>query len=352
MSGANAVTSHVVQTDRLKIHYLASGAEQGTPVLFIHGNCSSSRFYRETLAALPPGLRGFALDLRGYGETEGKPIDATRGLRDFSDDCHSFLRALGLSERKVQVLGWSLGGGVALQLAIDHPSQVKALVLESPISPYGFGGTKDVQGTPCWPDCAGSGGGTANPEFTKRLAAGDRSAETPFSPRNVMNALYFKPPFRTAEEEDFVTAMLQMKGGEDFSPGDLTVSSNWPGIAPGKRGVNNAFSPRYQNLSAFCEIQKGPEVLWIRGAEDQIVSDTSLLDFGFLGQLGAVPGWPGKEIYPPQPMVSQLRAVLDRYRENGGRYHEEVLADCGHSPHLEKASEFQAKVFPFLLNPA
>ena len=35
----------------------------------------------------------------------------------------------------------------------------------------------------------------------------------------------------------------------------------------------------------------------------------SFFDFGFLGQIGAVPGWPGAEAYPVQPMVSQLRAV-------------------------------------------
>jgi pimeloyl-ACP methyl ester carboxylesterase len=77
-------------------------------------------------------------------------------------------------------------------------------------------------------------------------------------------------------------------------------------------------------------------VLWIHGADDQIVSDTSLLDFGFLGQLGAVPGWPGAEIYPPQPMKTQIRAVLEKYKANGGQYQEVVLSDCGHSPHIEK----------------
>jgi pimeloyl-ACP methyl ester carboxylesterase len=79
-----------------------------------------------------------------------------------------------------------------------------------------------------------------------------------------------------------------------------------------------------------------------------IVSDTSLFDLGFLGQLGAVPGWPGAEVYPAQPMIAQMRAVLDRYKANGGTYREEVLTDCGHSPHIEKRAAFSALVFPFL----
>jgi pimeloyl-ACP methyl ester carboxylesterase len=72
------------------------------------------------------------------------------------------------------------------------------------------------------------------------------------------------------------------------------------------------------------------------------------VDFGYLGQLDAVPGWPGADVYPPQPMVSQTRAVLDAYEARGGRYREEVIPDCGHTPHVEKLQEFQRLVFDFL----
>ncbi|MGH9075269.1 MAG: alpha/beta fold hydrolase [Acidimicrobiales bacterium] len=47
-------------------------------------------------------------------------------------------------------------------------------------------------------------------------------------------------------------------------------------------------------------------------------------------------------------MVSQLRALLDRYRDAGGRYREEVFADCGHSPHLEQPDRFLAVLVDFL----
>ena len=76
--------------------------------------------------------------------------------------------------QRVHLLGWSLGGAVVLQYAIDHPEAVASIVLESPMSPYGFGGTRDHGGTPCWPDFAGSGGGTASPELVRRIAEGDR----------------------------------------------------------------------------------------------------------------------------------------------------------------------------------
>ncbi|TMF48335.1 MAG: alpha/beta hydrolase, partial [Chloroflexi bacterium] len=91
-----------------------------------------------------------------------------------------------------------------------------------------------------------------------------------------------------------------------------------------------------------------PFVLWMRGADDQIVSDTSFFDFGFLGQLGAVPGWPGAEVYPPQPMVTQVRTVLDDYQAHGGQYREVIIPDCGHSPHIEKPDTVFELVHSFL----
>jgi pimeloyl-ACP methyl ester carboxylesterase len=161
-----------------------------------------------------------------------------------------------------------------------------------------------------------------------------------------MNTFYFKPPFRAPKdrEDAFVGGMLSTKTGEGFYPGDVTISENWPTLAPGAKGINNTISPKYCNLKSFAEIPHKPRVLWIRGADDQIVSDTSFFDFGYLGQLGFVPGYPGAELYPAQPMVSQLRAVLDVYAQNGGSYKEVVWSDCGHSPHIEKAADFLTAV--------
>ena len=332
-----------VETGRLRTYLLESGPEDGTPVIFVHGNASSSRFFEETLAALAPlaRYRGLAPDLRGFGGSETKPLDATRGLADFSDDLRALVDALGLGG--VHLVGWSAGGTVAMQYTIDHPGAVASLALVNPMSPYGFGGTKDAAGTPCWPDYAGSGGGTANPEFVGRLGAKDRTADDPNSPRNVMNSFYFAPSFKAApeREEVFLSSVLSTRTGEDNYPGDMTTSENWPGVAPGTRGMNNAISPKYCDLSGFARIEPKPPVLWVRGADDAIVSDASLLDFGTLGRMDLVPGWPGEETFPPQPMVSQTRAVLEAYAANGGSYREEVLGGCGHTPHVERPEEFR-----------
>lgn len=347
---STSVTSNIIRTSRLATHVLTSGPSDGTPVLFIHGNCSSSRFYEQILSHLPEGIRGIAADLRGFGRTEPAPIDATRGMRDFSDDLAELLRSpeLGITG-PVHVVGWSVGGGVAMQLAIDHGKLVKNIVLEASMSPFGFGGTR-ADGSPCFADFAGSGGGTANPDFVKRLAAKDAGSEADTSPRKVMNSFYFKPPFRVDpdREDMYVAEMLAMAVDDDHYPGDMTTSANWPGIAPGKRGMNNSLSPAYCNLSGFANIDTGHDVLWIRGDSDQIVSDTSLFDFGFLGKLGAIPGWPGDEVVPAQPMIAQMRGVLDAYKARGGNYREVVLKDVGHSPHIEATEIFLDELARFV----
>ena len=52
------VTSHTIETDRLRVHYLESGPEDGIPVLLIHGNLSTARFYEHILPGAP--MRGQA----------------------------------------------------------------------------------------------------------------------------------------------------------------------------------------------------------------------------------------------------------------------------------------------------
>ena len=86
----------------------------------------------------------------------------------------------------------------------------------------------------------------------------------------------------------------------------------------------------------------------MRGADDRTVSDSSAADFGYLGKIGLVPYWPGEEVYPPQPMVSQIRTLLDEYAAGGGNYREEVFADCGHTPHIEKPDEFRRALTEYL----
>ncbi|MEH0936337.1 alpha/beta hydrolase [Micromonospora psammae] len=325
-----------------------AGPPDGTPVLLVHGNASSSAFWEPLLRRLPATLRVIAPDLRGYGDTDRAPVDATRGLADFADDVAGLLDAPGLfpADARPVVVGHSLGGGVAMRLLVDHPQRVAALLLEAPVSPYGFGGTRDLDGTPTSPDFAGTGAGTANPDFVARLAAGDRGADAPTSPRNVLRTTYVADPATLAEDEELLLdSVLSTATGDDNYPGTATGSAHWPGTAPGERGVLNALAPAHFRIAdELIAVAVKPPVTWVRGDADVIVSDTSLFDLAYLGSLGMVPGWPGEADCPPQPMVGQTRAVLERYAAAGGAYREAVLPGCGHSPHLERPAEFVAEL--------
>ncbi len=337
------IVSRMVDTPRLRIHALLSGPEDGIPVIFVHGNASSSTFWEETMLALPPGYRGIAPDLRGYGDTEDRPIDATRGLKDWAEDILALAEAMGLLS--YHLVGHSLGGMLLFTLAPMAGKAVRSLTLVAPGSPYGFGGTRDLAGRPCWPDYAGSGGGLVNPEFARLMGLKDRGSDNPqASPRVVMNSFYWKPPFKAAREEELLSSLLSEKVGPERYPGDATPSANWPNVAPGRHGPLNAASAKYvgDSVERFVAMFGKPPVLWVRGADDQIVGDASLFDIGTLGKLGAVPGWPGEEAYPPQPMVGQTRAVLEAFKVAGGRYEELVYPDCGHSPFIERPADFAA----------
>lgn len=334
-----------VATPRLDTAILVDERADGEAVVFIHGNVSSSLFWQESILALPAGFRGIAPDLRGFGASQTAPIDATRGVRDFSDDIHSLLTALNLE--RAHLVGWSMGGGVVMQFLLDHPKMVASLTLVSPVSPFGFGGSKTAAGIPTTVDDAGTGGGGANPDFVAALANGDRSADSPTSPRNILNAMYFANDFRSPLEEVFVDSMLTTKTGEDNYPGDAQTSENWPGFAPGTRGVLNTMTPAHFNVSGIVDLETKPPVLWVHGTKDAIVADGSMFDLAMLGQIGAIPGWPGDEICPPQPMVTQTRAVLDAYAAAGGVYRE-VSLDCGHSAMVEKPEEFGAALSELL----
>lgn len=337
----DGITSRVIETSRLSVNVLErAGDDPETPaehtVVLVHGNVSSALFWQELMQDLPSELRVIAVDLRGFGDTENLPVDATRGVRDFSDDLHATLEALGIGA--AHLVGWSMGGGVVMQYALDHP--VLSLTLQSPVSPYGFGGTRR-DGSRLTDDDAGCGGGSANPDFVQRLNDGDTTDEAQTSPRNVFRAAYVAPGYTTEHEDDWVASMLTTSTSTGNYPGDSVKSENWPGFAAGTTGVLNSMTPRYFDVSGIVDLDEKPPVLWVHGELDAIVSDASFYDLNHLGSLGIVPGWPGDEVAPAQPMVSQTRDVLDAYAAAGGDVHELAIPDAGHAAHLEKPAVFR-----------
>lgn len=342
MTLLEGITARLVDTPRLGIQVLEREADDpSTPpdrtVVFLHGSLSSSLVWQEVMQDLPRDVRAIAIDLRGYGGTEGLPVDATRGVRDFSDDVAEAMRALELPT--AHFVGWFLGAAVAMQYALDHP--VLSLTLQAPVPPHGLGGTRR-DGTRFTDDDAGCGAGTVDPDFIRRLAAGDRGDEAPTSPRRVFRSMLVSPVYRSEHEDIWVEAMLSTSTAAGNYPGDVVPSPNWPGFAPGRIGVLNALAPMHFDVSGIVDLPRKPPILWVHGEEDAIVSDALYTDLSHLGALGITGEWPREDQAPVQPMVTQTRDVLEAYAGAGGSVTELALPGVGHAVHLERPAAFRA----------
>jgi len=106
----------------------------GEPLLLLHGGLGSIDLFEPDLAALSRDRRVIAVDLYGHGRTAltDRPID----LVDMGDDMAVVLDQLDVTQ--ADVMGYSLGGGVALRVAVQHPELVRRLVLVS--TPYAQSG--------------------------------------------------------------------------------------------------------------------------------------------------------------------------------------------------------------------
>lgn len=335
------VTARDVTTARLTTRVLFSGPDDGIPVLLIHGNFSNATWWEETIVALPPKFRGIAPDQRGYGGADpAAKIDATRGMRDFVDDSLVLMDHLG--HDRFHLVGNSLGGLVVWWMMADAPERLLSVTLAGPGSPYGFGGTKDASGTPTTPDYAGSGGGLINPDLVRSLLDGDRDSIADFSPRGIMRRLVWSGGQIPKREDALIDAMFRVHIGDRELPGDKESSPNWPYVRPGKWGATNAMSPKYVGNLVERILAGEPKVhaLWAYGAEDLAVSNTAASDPGTWGPTGRLPGFPGSDAYPPQPMMDQIRKMLDDYSAAGGSYEEVAIEGSGHVPFITHPDEF------------
>ncbi|MGL6071401.1 alpha/beta fold hydrolase [Craterilacuibacter sp.] len=121
----------VTLPDGLKLHYHDEGS--GLPVLWLHGSGPGASGYSNFKGNVPAfkqaGYRSLVLDLPGFG-LSGKPDDVDYDLDFFVAKVAAFLEAIGVT--RCAVLGNSLGGAIALGLALKHSDKVSALILMAP----------------------------------------------------------------------------------------------------------------------------------------------------------------------------------------------------------------------------
>jgi pimeloyl-ACP methyl ester carboxylesterase len=104
------------------------GDPDGLPVLLLHGATDSRLSWEPLLPHLPTSIRAIAPSQRGHGDSERRPGAGYR-IEDMADDAAAVIDALELGP--TVVVGHSMGGWVAQQLAIEYPERVRAVLLEA-----------------------------------------------------------------------------------------------------------------------------------------------------------------------------------------------------------------------------
>ncbi|MGI9060483.1 MAG: alpha/beta fold hydrolase [Ktedonobacteraceae bacterium] len=121
-----------VQLRDFKMHYVEQG-EGNEPLVLVHGFISTHLWWQPALERLPENVKAYAIDLRASGKSEH--IETGHTLADYADDLHQFVEQLGLQQ--FTLVGHSMGGGVAMQYALNHQDRLKALVLVDPLAAFG-----------------------------------------------------------------------------------------------------------------------------------------------------------------------------------------------------------------------
>jgi pimeloyl-ACP methyl ester carboxylesterase len=109
-----------VQADRLNIYYEEYGT--GRPLVLLHGGTQTGASWREFLPLLTPHFRVFTPDSRGHGRTNNPALELSYRL--MAADIAGFIQKLGIESPFI--LGYSDGGQIALQMAMDYPGLTRA----------------------------------------------------------------------------------------------------------------------------------------------------------------------------------------------------------------------------------
>ena len=121
----NAIKGDYAEVNGLRMYYEVHG--EGRPLVLLHGAYMTVDAMGSILPGLAETRRVIVPEMQGHGRTAD--IDRPITYEGMADDVATLLRHLGIDE--ADAFGYSMGGGVALQLAIRHPGSVRRLVVAS-----------------------------------------------------------------------------------------------------------------------------------------------------------------------------------------------------------------------------
>jgi len=118
-------TGSYADVNGINLYFETHGS--GRPLILLHGGLGSGEMFGPTLPALAANHRVISVDLQGHGRTAD--IDRPLDIRLMADDIAALIYHLGLD--KPDLVGYSLGGGVAFQTAVKYPEKIGKLVMAS-----------------------------------------------------------------------------------------------------------------------------------------------------------------------------------------------------------------------------
>src|SRR5215207_5686818 len=120
---AEKPTTGYAPVNGLNMYYEVRGA--GEPVILLHGSLMTiTNNWQDMIAALSKTRKVIAVEMQGHGRT--RDIERDFSYENLADDVAGLVDYLELG--KVDVVGYSMGGGVAMQVAIRHPEKVRKVV--------------------------------------------------------------------------------------------------------------------------------------------------------------------------------------------------------------------------------
>jgi pimeloyl-ACP methyl ester carboxylesterase len=125
MTAMASGTPGIATVNGIELGYQEFG--EGDPLILLHGGFGTIKMFGPNIELLAAGRRVVGVDLQSHGRTPA--ADRPMRFETMADDIEAFIRHLGLEH--ASIMGFSLGGGVALRTAIQHPGVVERLVLVS-----------------------------------------------------------------------------------------------------------------------------------------------------------------------------------------------------------------------------
>jgi pimeloyl-ACP methyl ester carboxylesterase len=140
------IAHHRVEVNGIRLHYVAAGST-GSPILLVHGFPESWWAFRKLIPMLAKNHRIFAVDLRGFGDSDNEP--GVYGSKISAEDLHALIGKFDVGP--VHLTGQDISGATVFRLASTHPEDVLSFTaIEMGLAGFGLEGLGDVTHGGSW----------------------------------------------------------------------------------------------------------------------------------------------------------------------------------------------------------